>query len=106
MLSFRRISLILGVVIFLQVKRDFMCLYCNSNRQPFNSLEAVRKHMVAKSHCKVHFGDDDEEEEAELEEFYDYSSRFVFGNVFFKSSSFVHYNNIGRLKCLSVIITL
>ena len=65
------------VSIFLQVKRDFLCLYCNINRQPFNSLEAVRKHMVAKSHCKVHYGDDDEEEEAELEEFYDYSSRFI-----------------------------
>ena len=53
-----------------------MCLYCNDRRHPFNSLEAVRKHMVAKSHCKVHYGDDDDEEEAELEEFYDYSSRF------------------------------
>ncbi|XP_024986055.1 cytoplasmic 60S subunit biogenesis factor REI1 homolog 1-like isoform X1 [Cynara cardunculus var. scolymus] len=64
----------------LKVNRDFMCLYCNSNRQPFNSLEAVRKHMVAKSHCKVHYGDDDEEEEAELEEFYDYSSSYVDAN--------------------------
>ncbi|KAJ9556328.1 hypothetical protein OSB04_010942 [Centaurea solstitialis] len=64
----------------LKVKRDFMCLYCNSNCQPFNSLEAVRKHMVAKSHCKVHYGDDDEEEEAELEEFYDYSSSYMDAN--------------------------
>ncbi|KAJ6925145.1 LOW QUALITY PROTEIN: cytoplasmic 60S subunit biogenesis factor REI1 [Populus alba x Populus x berolinensis] len=32
----------------LKVKRDFMCLYCNDKRQPFNSLEAVRKHMEAK----------------------------------------------------------
>ncbi|KAJ0770373.1 putative transcription factor C2H2 family [Helianthus annuus] len=64
----------------LKVKRDFICLYCNSNCQPFNSLEAVRKHMVAKSHCKVHYGDDDEEEEAELEEFYDYSSSYVDAN--------------------------
>lgn len=53
-----------------------MCLYCNDKCLPFNSLEAVRKHMVAKSHCKVHYGDGDDEEEAELEEFYDYSSRF------------------------------
>ncbi|CAK7354220.1 unnamed protein product [Dovyalis caffra] len=61
----------------LKVKRDFMCLYCNDKRQPFNSLEAVRKHMEAKSHCKVHYGDGDEEEEAELEDFYDYSSSYV-----------------------------
>ena len=54
-----------------------MCLYCNDWCHPFNSLEAVRKHMIAKSHCKVHFGDGDEEEEAELDEFYDYSSRFI-----------------------------
>lgn len=33
--------------------------------------------MVAKNHCKVHYGDDDEEEEVELEEFYDYTSRLV-----------------------------
>lgn len=39
--------------------------------------------MVAKSHCKVHYGDDDEEEEAELEEFYDYSSRFILLSLFF-----------------------
>lgn len=54
-----------------------MCLYCNEQRHPFNSLEAVRKHMEAKSHCKVHYGDGDDEEEADLEEFYDYSSRFL-----------------------------
>lgn len=58
-----------------QVMRDFRCLYCNDNCLPFSSLEAVRKHMEAKSHCKVHYGDEDENEEVELEEFYDYSSR-------------------------------
>ena len=60
-----------------QVKRDFMCLYCNERCHPFTSLEAVRKHMAAKGHFKVHYGDDDEDEEAELEEFYDYSSRYA-----------------------------
>ncbi|KAL8208276.1 hypothetical protein R6Q57_007688 [Mikania cordata] len=64
----------------LKVKRNYMCLYCNSNCQPFNSLEAVRKHMVAKGHCRVHYGDDDDEGEAELDEFYDYSSSYVDGN--------------------------
>ncbi|KAK3439673.1 hypothetical protein EUGRSUZ_C04005 [Eucalyptus grandis] len=61
----------------LKVKRDLMCLYCNERCHPFSSLEAVRKHMTAKSHCKVHFGDGDDDEEAELEEFYDYSSSYV-----------------------------
>ncbi|KAJ0914920.1 putative transcription factor C2H2 family [Helianthus annuus] len=63
----------------LKVKRDYMCLYCSSSCQPFNSLEAVRKHMEAKSHCRVHYGDGDEGE-AELDEFYDYSSSYVDGN--------------------------
>ncbi|CAN7009047.1 unnamed protein product [Brassica oleracea var. botrytis] len=30
----------------------------------FSSLEAVRKHMEAKSHCKLHYGDGDFEEDA------------------------------------------
>ncbi|KAJ4875560.1 Zinc finger protein 622 [Raphanus sativus] len=59
----------------LKVKRDFICLYCNELCHPFSSLEAVRNHMEAKSHCKVHYGDGGDEEDAELEEFYDYSSR-------------------------------
>ncbi|CAA2955226.1 cytoplasmic 60S subunit biogenesis factor REI1 homolog 1 [Olea europaea subsp. europaea] len=61
----------------LKVKRDFMCLYCNDRCHSFGSLEAVRKHMEAKSHCKVHYGDGSEDEEAELEEFYYYSSSYV-----------------------------
>ncbi|XP_058067977.1 cytoplasmic 60S subunit biogenesis factor REI1 homolog 1-like [Magnolia sinica] len=61
----------------LKVKRDFMCLYCNDRCQPFLSLEAVRKHMIAKGHCKVRYGDGGDDEEAELEEFYDYSSSYV-----------------------------
>lgn len=61
----------------LKVRRDLLCLYCNYRCLPFCSLEAVRKHMEAKNHCRVHYGDGDEEEEAELEEFYDYSSSFM-----------------------------
>lgn len=61
----------------IKVKRDFLCLYCNERCQPFSSLEAVRKHMEAKMHCKVRYGDGDDEEEVELEEFYDYSSSYM-----------------------------
>ncbi|KAG2246038.1 hypothetical protein Bca52824_085666 [Brassica carinata] len=45
----------------LKVKRDFMCLYCSELCQAFSSLEAVRKHMEAKSHCKLHYGDCEED---------------------------------------------
>ena len=33
--------------------------------------------MVAKGHCRVIYGDGDQEEEAELDEFYDYRSRYI-----------------------------
>ena len=42
--------------------------------------------MVAKSHCKVHYGDGDDDEDVELEDFYDYSSRFAPINLFILSS--------------------
>lgn len=61
----------------LKVRRDFICLYCNERCSPFSSLEGVRKHMDAKSHCKVHYGDGGDDEEGELEDFYDYSSSYV-----------------------------
>ncbi|XP_027080976.2 cytoplasmic 60S subunit biogenesis factor REI1 homolog 2-like isoform X2 [Coffea arabica] len=61
----------------LKVRRDHMCLYCNDRCHPFGSLEAVRKHMEARSHCKVHYGDGGDDEEAELEEFYDCSSSYT-----------------------------
>ncbi|KAH9297570.1 hypothetical protein KI387_029252 [Taxus chinensis] len=61
----------------LRVTEYFMCLYCHEKRQPFQSLEAVRKHMTSKNHCKLHYGDGDEEEDSDLDEFYDYSSSYV-----------------------------
>ncbi|TVU08642.1 hypothetical protein EJB05_42053 [Eragrostis curvula] len=68
-----------GLLIYvgLKVKRDFICLYCNDRCQPFQSLEAVRKHMDAKGHCKLRYGDGGDDEDADLEDFYDYSSSYV-----------------------------
>ncbi|XP_020592231.1 cytoplasmic 60S subunit biogenesis factor REI1 homolog 1-like [Phalaenopsis equestris] len=61
----------------LKVKRDFTCLYCNERCQPFQSLEAVRKHMIAKGHCKLRYGDGGDDEDGDLEDFYDYSSSYT-----------------------------
>lgn len=61
----------------IKVKRDYLCLYCNERCHPFSSSEAVKKHMDAKGHCRVRYGDGGEDEEAELEDFYDYSSSYV-----------------------------
>ncbi|KAK4729181.1 hypothetical protein R3W88_022169 [Solanum pinnatisectum] len=41
----------------LKVKKYYMCLSCNDGFHPFGSLEAVQKHMKAKIHCKVRYGD-------------------------------------------------
>eukprot|EP00253_Pinus_taeda_P015365 PITA_15365 len=56
-----------------KVANGFICLYCNEERQPFSSLEAVRNHMISKSHCKLHYGDGDgdEEENRHLDQFYE-----------------------------------
>ncbi|MCO5571468.1 hypothetical protein L7F22_025208 [Adiantum nelumboides] len=59
----------------LKVTKGLMCLYCDERGKQFQSLEAVRKHMLSKSHCKLHYGDEGVEEE--LEDFYDFSSSFA-----------------------------
>lgn len=67
-------------------------MYCNERRQPFQSLEAVRKHMEAKGHCKLRYGDGGDDEDADLEEFYDYSSRFTIHCIIIQKLIFTsHY---------------
>lgn len=66
-----------GLLTYLGVKvtKDFMCLYCEDRGRQFSSLEAVRKHMVSKSHCKLRYGNVGQEEE--LEDFYDFTSSYL-----------------------------
>ncbi|KAG6548837.1 hypothetical protein Mapa_009599 [Marchantia paleacea] len=61
----------------LKVTKGFMCLFCDDRGKRFQSLEAVRKHMVSKSHCKLRYGDGEGAAEEELEEYYDFSSSYV-----------------------------
>ncbi|CAM6127896.1 unnamed protein product [Calypogeia fissa] len=61
----------------LKVTKGHMCLYCDDRGKRFQSLEAVRKHMISKSHCKLRLGDGEGAAEEELEEFYDFSSSYV-----------------------------
>lgn len=60
-----------GLVRYLadKVSVAFCCLYCPSSRQPFHSLESVRRHMVDKGHLKIRF---DDEGMDELADFYNY----------------------------------
>lgn len=67
-----------GMVTYLGLKitKGFMCLYCDERGKQFHSAEAVRKHMVNKSHCKLRYGDGEGIAEEELEDFYDFSSSY------------------------------
>ncbi|WWD07986.1 hypothetical protein V865_006096 [Kwoniella europaea PYCC6329] len=48
-----------------------LCLYCPNGGREFGSLEAVRKHMIDKAHCKLAY--ETEEDRAELADFYDFA---------------------------------
>jgi pre-60S factor REI1 len=47
-----------------------ICLFCPNGGKEFGSLEAVRKHMIDKAHCKLAY--ESEEDRAELSEYYDF----------------------------------
>ncbi|KAJ3303216.1 hypothetical protein HDV03_004125, partial [Kappamyces sp. JEL0829] len=46
-----------------------VCIFCNGKGRAMHSTEAVRAHMVSKSHCKIPYEDGDEDEIAEFYEF-------------------------------------
>ena len=51
-----------------------VCIYCNGKGREFRTLDAVRKHMVDKGHCKISY--DSEPDRMELSDFYDFSSSY------------------------------
>ena len=51
-----------------------ICIYCNSKSKGFRSLEAARKHMVDKSHCKIAY--DSEDDRLELSDYYDFTASY------------------------------
>lgn len=56
-----------------KVARDFICLWCNDRGRTFQSLDAARKHMRDKGHCKMlHEG----LALAEYANYYDYSASY------------------------------
>jgi pre-60S factor REI1 len=46
-----------------------LCLYCPNGGKEFGSVDAVRKHMIDKAHCKMAY--QTEEDQAEVQEFYE-----------------------------------
>lgn len=47
-----------------------ICLYCPGGSREFGSVEAVRRHMIDKSHCKMAFETDDDR--IEVSDYYTY----------------------------------
>lgn len=51
-----------------------VCIYCNGRGREFRTLDAVRKHMVDKVHCKIAY--DTESDRLEISDYYDFSSSY------------------------------
>ncbi|KDR75422.1 hypothetical protein GALMADRAFT_98901 [Galerina marginata CBS 339.88] len=51
-----------------------VCIFCNEKGREFRSMDAVRKHMVDKSHCKIAY--EKEKDRLELSDFYDFTASY------------------------------
>ncbi|GLB37219.1 putative C2H2 type zinc-finger (2 copies) [Lyophyllum shimeji] len=51
-----------------------VCIFCGDKGREFRSLEAVRKHMIDKSHCKIAY--DSPDDRLEISDFYDFTSSY------------------------------
>ena len=51
-----------------------VCIYCNGKGREFRTLDAVRKHMIDKSHCKIAY--DTERDMLEISDYYDFSTSY------------------------------
>ncbi|KAI0686353.1 C2H2 type zinc-finger-domain-containing protein [Cytidiella melzeri] len=67
---------ITGLVTYLgeKIAVGNVCIYCNGKGREFRTLDAVRKHMLDKAHCKIAY--DSEDDRLELSEFYDFTSSY------------------------------
>ncbi|KAL1942644.1 hypothetical protein VTO73DRAFT_4884 [Trametes versicolor] len=50
------------------------CVFCSGRGREFRTLEAVRKHMLDKGHCKIAY--DSEEDRLEISDFYDFTASY------------------------------
>ena len=51
-----------------------VCLFCNEKSREYRSLQAVRQHMLDKSHCKIAYESSDDR--LEISDFYDFTSSY------------------------------
>ncbi|KAI0302567.1 C2H2 type zinc-finger-domain-containing protein [Russula brevipes] len=57
-----------------KIAMDNVCIYCNGKGRELRSLDAVRKHMADKSHCKIAY--DSMRDMLEISDYYDFSSSY------------------------------
>ncbi|KAI0268605.1 C2H2 type zinc-finger-domain-containing protein [Gloeopeniophorella convolvens] len=65
-----------GLVIYLgeKIAVGNICIFCNGKGREFRTLDAVRKHMVDKSHCKIAY--DNQNDMLEVSDYYDFSASY------------------------------
>ncbi|KAG9316517.1 C2H2 type zinc-finger-domain-containing protein [Chiua virens] len=51
-----------------------VCIFCNGKGRELYTLEAVRKHMIDKGHCKIAY--DTETDKLEMSDYYDFTSSY------------------------------
>lgn len=51
-----------------------VCIFCNGKGREFRTIDAVRKHMTDKSHCKVAY--DSQDDRLEISDYYDFTSSY------------------------------
>jgi len=51
-----------------------VCIYCGGKGRQFRTLDAVRKHMIDKGHCKIAY--DNEHERLEISDYYDFTASY------------------------------
>jgi pre-60S factor REI1 len=51
-----------------------VCIYCNGKGREFRTLDAVRKHMLDKGHCKIAY--EKSKDQLEISDFYDFRSSY------------------------------
>lgn len=51
-----------------------VCIYCNGKGRELRTLDAVRKHMLDKAHCKIAY--DSEDDRLEVSDYYDFTTSY------------------------------
>ncbi|KAF9227481.1 hypothetical protein BS17DRAFT_748096 [Gyrodon lividus] len=67
---------ITGLITYLgeKVTVGNVCIYCNGKGRELRTLEAARKHMIDKAHCKIAY--DTENDKLEISDYYDFTGSY------------------------------